>query len=176
MLQFFWNSILIVMQIVLLRKTFQKIQLLQFVVSLLFSVFIDTLMPFTAFLSMENQGYAYKSAVFSASLAALGFGLGLIAITNLIMLPGDGLAKSISTKFKLEFGRAKVLFDCICVVLTCIISYAALRRIEGIQIGTVIAAVLLGHIARFVIRTFTPVYKRLAGIAEERRYSGALRC
>jgi uncharacterized membrane protein YczE len=164
MSQFFWNSTLIVVQIVLLRRAFQKVQLLQFGVSLLFSVFIDALMPFTAFLSMENQGYAYKSVVFAASLAVLGLGLGLIAITNLIMLPGDGLARSISAKFNLEFGKAKVLFDCICVVLTCIISYAALRRIEGIQMGTVIAALLLGHIARFVIHTFTPVYKQLAGI------------
>jgi uncharacterized membrane protein YczE len=105
MLQFFWNFILIVVQIILLRRAFQKIQMLQFGVSLLFSVFIDILMPFTAFLSMENQGYAYKSAVFAASLV-----------------------------------------------------------IQGIQIGTVIAALLLGHTARFIIRIFTPVYKQLAGI------------
>ena len=44
-----------------------------------------------------------------------------------------------------------MVHDCVIVALTAILSLLLLGRLEGIQVGTVIAALLLGPIARLWI-------------------------
>lgn len=54
LLTFIMNSIFIVLQILLLRKDFEPVQLLQIVANFIFSYFIDVSMKLLAFLNPES--------------------------------------------------------------------------------------------------------------------------
>lgn len=158
------NAALVVIQILLLGRRFDRFQLLQLAASLGFSVFIDALMPTTAFFDAAEAGLLMKIGVFALSMAGMALGLGIMTICHLILLPGDGLAQAIAFKLGWNFGKAKVLNDCIFVFVTIIVSLVALGRLVGIQWGTVAAALCLGLLVKLVIRVGTPLYQKLVTV------------
>lgn len=145
--QFVSNVCLVLLQVVWLRKDFDKLQYLQIAASLLFSVFIDLTMPFATIFPIDT--ILQRVLLFGTSMLVMAFGLSLVAIANLIMLPGDGIAKTIAVKTGWVFGKAKVLNDICCVAFTCIVSLIVLHKIASVSVGTVVAALVLGNIARF---------------------------
>jgi uncharacterized membrane protein YczE len=149
--QMIMNTAMVLIQLAWLGRAFPKFQFLQLGVSAVFSVFLDLLMPLTAVFDSSLLSIPGRLVLFCASLVIMAAGLGVQVIINLIFLPGDGLVKTISLKTRWSFGTAKVVNDCICVAITAGISFACLRRIEGIQAGTLVSALLLGTMARFFI-------------------------
>ena len=152
MTQMLVNTIMVIIQMVWLKKEFPPVQLLQLPASLLFSVVIDTTMPLVNLIMGLGSGMVFRAIVFLCSLPVMAAGLGLVLESNLVMMPGDGLAKTLAMKTGWPFGKAKVRTDCTCVALTCVLSLIFLRRIVGIQIGTVIAALTLGRLVRLISR------------------------
>ena len=150
MTQMLVNTIMVLIQIAWLRKEFPLVQLLQLPASLLFSVVIDSTMPLVNLIMGMGSGMIFRIIVFLFSLPVMATGLGLVLESNLVMMPGDGLAKTLAMKIRWPFGKAKVRTDCTCVALTCVLSLIFLRRIVGIQIGTVIAALTLGRLVRLI--------------------------
>jgi uncharacterized membrane protein YczE len=146
--QLIMNGLFVLAQAVLLGRQFEKIQYLQFAASILFSFFIDLTMPLVEMIASFHDGFMFRIVLFAISMLTMAIGLTIILITGLIMLPGDGIAKTIAKKLNWNFGKAKVIFDSSCVASTCIISLLVLHEIVGIQIGTVIAALCLGRIVR----------------------------
>lgn len=63
---------------------------------------------------------------------------------------------AVAFRFHLEFSRTKLGHDCVIVALTIGISLIFLGRMEGIQVGTVVAAVLLGPISQIWINLIYP--------------------
>lgn len=152
MTQFVVNIILILIQVIWLRKEFKKYQYLQIAASFIFSVFIDVLMPLTVMFDPGVMSLISRILLFMVSLVIMGLGLSIVTISDIIMLPGDGVAKTIAYKLDLEFGKAKVFNDVACITATCIISFIALQRLESVQIGTVISALFLGNIVRYIMK------------------------
>jgi len=150
MTQMLVNSIMVLIQIAWLRREFQPMQLMQLPASLLFSVVIDCTMPLVHFIMGLGSGLIFRGAVFLISLPVMALGLSLVLKADLVMMPGDGLAKTLAQKTGWPFGQAKVRTDCACVAFTCVISLLFLRRIVGIQIGTVVAALTLGRLVRLI--------------------------
>lgn len=140
------NVVLVLMQFALLRKDFQKRDWLQIPVSVMFSFFIDLTMSFISWI--QPTSFFMRWACFFLSMVFMGLGLSLVILSNAIVLPGDGLARVIAQKTGLEFGNAKVINDSIMVLITVVTSFSFLHRIEGIHVGTVIAACVLGNIAK----------------------------
>ncbi|AOT69819.1 YczE/YyaS/YitT family protein [Geosporobacter ferrireducens] len=162
---FVLNIILVALQVFWMGKEFDKKQLLQIAVSLIFSIFIDTLMPW--FSSVNPSIFLWKMALLLGSCGVMAFGISLIVIADIVMLPGDGVAKTIAYKLKKEFGTAKVINDCTMVTITVLISLLFLRRIEGVQIGTVLAAIFLGNIAKVYMKYLRRPLEKFMGIDAE---------
>lgn len=147
--QFIWNLLLFLIQLIWLGRAFPKLQYLQLVASLLLSVFIDLIMPFTAIFDGARLSLVGRWMVFIAAILLMGFALSLLIASRLVLLPGDGFARTFADKVGLEFGKGKVITDSSFVILTILISFLALGRLESVGIGTVIAALSVGNIARF---------------------------
>lgn len=154
--QLIWNIALIALQVLWLRKNFDKIQYMQIVASFIFSVFIDLLMPVAKLFVLTAL---YQQVIlFLVSGLVMGVGLSTMVAADLVIIPGDGMAKTIAKKTGWQFGKAKVVTDLSCVLITCVISFAVLHRLAVVQVGTVLAALLIGNVAR-VYGDFT--YMRL---------------
>jgi len=141
------NVIIILLQIALLRKDYQLMQLIQLPVALIFGFFID----FAMFLEsgIQTSNYLLQWAFCLLSCAIIAFGVFLEVKANVTYLAGEGLALAISKAFHKEFGKAKVGVDGALVVIGIISSFVLLHKLEGIREGTIAAALLVGTIARF---------------------------
>ncbi|MDF7806579.1 cytidylate kinase family protein [Pontiellaceae bacterium B12219] len=141
------NLLLIFLQILLLRKRYQWVQLIQIPVALLFGVFIDLCMPLMQ--GLEPSSYSMKAACCLLSCVVLAFGVFLEVKARVTYLAGEGLALAVTQVCSMEFGKAKVTIDSSLVILGIISSLLFFQRLEGIREGTILAALLVGLIARF---------------------------
>lgn len=158
-----WNCVLILGQIVILRKDFRWIQLLQVPLSFLFGYFTDFGMWLMSFVSAEI--YAVRLAMVFVGTAVLGLGISLAVVANVIMNSGEAFVKAVSDKSKIEFGTVKIGFDISCVVLSVVLSLIFFEfTIKGAREGTLIAAVLTGVAVKLWLRVVRkPAGKYLAG-------------
>ncbi len=143
----FFSVFLIVLQILILRKRFQKEQLLQIPVSILFGYFIDLTMNLLYFLN--PQIYILKLISLLFGCVILGFGVYTEVLADVVMLPGEGFVKALSSTIHSDFGITKVCFDGTMTVSAAIISFVLFGTLKGVREGTVISALIVGLIARF---------------------------
>lgn len=144
---FILNMFLILGQALLLRKNFEKVQLLQIPVSFLFAFFIDLTMAGLSFLNPNI--YALKIVYLLIGCAILGFGISMEVVADVVMLSGEAFVKAISDTMKKEFGTTKIIFDATLTIGACIISLILFHNVVGVREGTIIAALIVGLIARF---------------------------
>lgn len=160
------NCFFILVQAVFLGWKFDKTMLLQILLSLLLSIFLDLVMPFMGLLDVFTADFAGRVLVFALSIVVMGIGIGLQALPQVTLLPVDNLARIVASRMHRTLGTAKILIDCSSVVLSTIISLLFLGRLEGIQIGTAISALLTGNVVRIFMKSTAPLSRRLRACDE----------
>lgn len=143
-----WNCILIIGQIVILRKQFQLIQLLQVPLSFLFGWFTNFGMWVVSFIPVNF--YSIRLVMVIVGVVVLGFGISLTVIANVIMNSGEAFVKAVSDQIHKEFGNVKIAFDVLCVIMALILSLLFFDfTIVGTREGTIISALLTGMVVKF---------------------------
>ena len=161
---FVLNFILVMLQIIILRKNFKKESLLQIPITFIFAAFIDISMVMLSFMNPSN--YILKLISLIVGCIILGFGVFIEVIVDVIMLPGEAFVSAISKTFNTDFGKTKVAFDCSMSILAVVIAIILYHEIKGVREGTVVAAVLVGMIARFLKRKFGFIEGKLFNSSE----------
>lgn len=144
---FLLNMVLIIGQIIFLKKDFEKIQLIQIPISLMFGYFIDLTMSMLSFLN--PTAYILKILFLLVGCVILALGVSMEVIADVVMLSGEAFVKAISSKCNREFGITKVSFDITLVIISTIISLLMLHKLTGVREGTIIAALIVGLISKF---------------------------
>ncbi|WP_304508049.1 cytidylate kinase family protein [Anaerotignum sp.] len=150
MFTLYMSILLIVIQIILLRKNFPKQYLLQIPVSFAFSWFIDLTMNLLSF--MIPSTYLMKFISLIVGCIILGVGVYMEMIADVVMLPGESFVKAISVTFHKDFGKTKVVFDTAMTLIAAVIGFILFHKLAGVREGTVLAALLVGMIARLLKR------------------------
>lgn len=143
----YFSLFLILLQIVILGKKFNKIDLLQIPVSILFGYFIDISMFLLTWVNSDI--YVVKVLYLLIGCVILGFGVYLEVIADVLMLPGESFVRSLTIRFGVDFGITKVCFDASMTVTAGIISFILFNTINGVREGTIVAALIVGLIAKF---------------------------
>ncbi|MDE7206106.1 MAG: YitT family protein [Lachnospiraceae bacterium] len=158
-----YNCVLIVGQIVILRKEFRTIQLLQVPLSFLFGWFTDFGMWIVSFIPVNS--YPLRLTMVLVGGVILGFGITLSVIANVIMNAGEAFVKAVSDKIRKEFGNVKIVFDILNVVLALALSLVFFNfTIVGTREGTIISALLTGVVVKFFSKKLkAPLERILAG-------------
>lgn len=144
-----WNFLLILMQIIILRKDFEKIQLLQVPLSIIFGVFTDMGGIIANRFPVESYYFQWMSTLIGTVI--LAFGISLAVIANVVMNSGEAIVKAISDKLDIVYGNVKIAFDVISVLLSVILSLLLFRGIVGTREGTVFAAIFTGVFVKLLI-------------------------
>lgn len=71
-------------------------------------------------------------------------------LADVVMLPGESFVRAIVLTWKTNFGTTKICFDVSMSVIAAILSFVFTGRLNGVREGTIIAALLVGFIARVV--------------------------
>lgn len=155
-----YNCVLIVGQIIILRKEFQPIQLLQIPLSFLFGWFTDLGMLIVSFIPVNS--YPLRLTMVFVGVVILGFGITLSVIANVIMNAGEAFVKAVSDKIHKEFGNVKIAFDILNVVLALVLSLVFFNfTIVGTREGTIISALLTGVVVKFFSKKLRAPLERI---------------
>lgn len=142
-----WNCVLILGQILILRKKFKPIQLLQIPLSFLFGYFTDFGLWLVGFIPAKS--YIMRLVMVFIGIVILGFGVSLSVSANVIMNSGEAFVKAISDTINKNFGNVKIAFDVSCVVLALILSLLFFDfTIVGTREGTIISALCTGLVVK----------------------------
>ena len=71
-------------------------------------------------------------------------------LADVVMLPGESFVRAIVLTWKTNFGTTKICFDVSMSVIAAVLSFVFAGRLDGVREGTVIAALLVGFIARLI--------------------------
>lgn len=146
---FIMNMVFIALQPVLLRREYRPIQVLQIAVNVVFSAFLDVSMGMLSWL--DPTTLPAQLAALLVGCAILGVGVAVEVAPDVLMVPGEGLVRAIyivvSRRFgSARFGTIKNLFDISLMLIAVVFSLAFFGYLNGIGVGTVIAALLVGRI------------------------------
>lgn len=157
-----WNCVLILGQVIILRRRFKLIQLLQIPLSFVFGWFTDFGMWIVSFIPVNT--YITRILLILIGIVVLGFGISLAVIADVIMNAGEAFVKAISDTTRFEFGNVKIAFDIFCVVLAIILSLLFFDfTLVGTREGTIISALLTGLVVKFFARKLKePITKLLS--------------
>ena len=153
------NCIFVLLQVIILRKNFKPIQLLQIPFSFLFGYFTDFGVWLISPIPVSN--YLMQMLMVLIGIAVLSFGITLAVIADVMYNSGEGLVKAISDVSGFKFGNVKVAFDISVVALAVVLSLLFFGEVRGVREGTIISAILTGFTVKLMTK---PLSKPLNSI------------
>lgn len=167
-----FHIILVLIQILLLRKKFKPVQLLQVVIGVVFGYFTTFCNYMVSFLpTPENLGI--RIIMVLASTVFVAFGIFLYLPADLIPLAGEGCMQAVSSVTHIEFSKVKIGFDCTMVLVSAITCLTVLHNLGSVGAGTIIAAILVGTLVGIINRAFGKQRDKLLGKTVETAASSA---
>lgn len=142
------HCVFILLQILILRKKYQLVQLLQLPVAVLFGYMTD--FAVWALQGIGPQNYFQQWIFCAIGILLVGIGVSFEVTAGVVTLAGEGLVLAICQAAPVKFGNMKVLFDVSLVGIACILSFVFVGGLHGVREGTVAAAVCVGQVAKFL--------------------------
>ena len=142
------NTLFVVIQILLLRRRYQWIQLLQIPAAVLLGVMID--LGGAVIAGIPCQGYLQRWALCAVGIFLVGAGVGIEVMAKLVTTAGEGLVLAICQVVPVKFGNMKIIFDLSLVSIAIAASLLWFGRLEGVGEGTVAAALWVGLVAKLL--------------------------
>ena len=125
----------------LMRKKFVPTYLFSFVVGFVFGELMDL---HELLITRLPVNLPLRVLYFVLSYLILCFGIALSKRCKLPIVPTDLFPREVSDITKVPYSRIKIGFDVTCLMVTALLTFFGLGRIEGLGIGTVAAAFTMG--------------------------------
>ena len=140
------HCVFILLQILILRKKYHPIQLMQLPVAFFFGYMTDFGVWAVQGITCDHYLQQWLVCLIGIFLVAVGVSLEVKA--GVVVLAGEGVVLAICKVLPVKFGYMKVGFDVTLVAIACVLSFVFTGRLQGVREGTVAAALLVGLIAK----------------------------
>ena len=121
-----FSILLILLQLIILKRNFKIEHVLQIPVSVAFGYFIDLSMSMLFFVNPQN--YIMKLVFLLIGCVILGIDVYMEVLANVVMLPGESFVRAIVFTWEKEFGVTKVIFDVSMTVIAGVLSFIFFGR------------------------------------------------
>ncbi len=149
------NLILLLGQIILLRRNFKLIQFVQIPLSFIFGYFTDFGMWMIK--DIPNEKYIVQLLLVAAGIVFIGFGISLGIIADVVLNSGEAFVKALADVTKKDFGTVKIIFDVSWVLFSIVLSLLLFDgKLLGTREGTMLSAVFVG----VAVKLFKPILKK----------------
>lgn len=157
-----YSLLLILLQIVMLRKNVNKLEIvLQVVVSFVFGYIIDFFVwTLTGFAPSQ---YIWRLLSLLLGCAIIAFGIYLQLTAELVLVPGEAFIRAVARVTGKEFGSVKVISDSTMSIIAAILCLVFLHELSGVREGTIIAALVIGNIVKVYSKVLKGMIKWLKG-------------
>lgn len=166
------NTLIVLLQIALLRKRFKLIQLLQIPVCIVFGLMTDAAMELLGWVVVHT--YWQQWLVCIAGIVFVAFGVSFEVTAKVVTLPGEGMALALCQLIPVKFGYVKIMVDVSLVVIAATLSLIFLHGLQGVREGTVAAAVFVGMLAKQLNRFMIPFGQKLFRSSEKKKETAGL--
>ncbi len=151
------NAVLVAIQIIVLRRRFEAVQLFQLVIGFFFGFLLDVNMWLTQ--SVVCTGLWSKIVIQFVGCLVLGIGISVEIRCGSVTMPGEGVPAALSKATGVAFAKAKICVD-ICLVVgaiaLCYVFFGHwLWNVVGP--GTLFAMFFVGMVVRFCDSRMGPV-------------------
>lgn len=140
------NFAFIFIQIAILRKRFDPLQLLQFPATILFGTMIDLAGKIINPIGYTNYFEQWILCIIGIFLVAFGVSMEITA--NLVTTAGEGIVLAICKVAPIKFSNMKVVFDVTLVTSSILLSFIFIGGLDGVREGTIAAAFCVGLITK----------------------------
>lgn len=144
------NFVLVAGQIIVLRRKFEPVQLLQLVIGFLFGTFLDLSMLLTSW--FEPDALWQQTVAQVAGCVIVGIGIALEVCCGSVTMPGEGLPVAVSQVTGIEFAKVKAVTDTMLVIFGVIACYGFFGEWQWhiIGPGTLFAMFFVSAVVRFM--------------------------
>lgn len=139
-----WYLAFVIIQCIL-SKQITKEYLLEIPLSFAFGYLSDF---YDYIIQLTPSSLISSILLLSVALLCISLGVYLTSETNLVLNPGDGIVKTISTVFHQPFYNIKNIFDISMIGCSLILSFITRSPIMGIGVGTIISAIMIGRLIK----------------------------
>ena len=148
-----FHIILILIQIIILRKDFKMKNMLQLVVAVVFGYFTTFSNYLMTFLPTP-ESYIIRLLLLLVSIIFVAIGIFLYLPSDMVPLAGEGVMQAVSEKTGIAFPKVKVAFDTSMVLISGTTCLSVLHKLGSVGAGTIISAVLVGIVLSFIMKLF----------------------
>ena len=163
-MNFLVYAVFVAAQFVMRGKNSRLLDLLQLVVSFLFSWALGQLVDRIAY-DAAGHGFWVNFALLLAACVFIGIGVSASVKMKLIPNPGDGIVQAFADRMGWEQGLAKNVFDIGCVCVTAAMGLVFAGELIGIGVGTVTAMLGVGRVVALTNRFVMKKLCAAAGVA-----------
>lgn len=146
------NALLIILQVVILRKQFQLIQLLQLPIVLFQGIIINFIL-YEVLHAVQFDSYAERLVIVIVCSIGNGIMLGLLAAIQFISFPLEAACLAIHQKTNWDLGKIRFSFDLLNMLLSIAISIY-LSSPFNVREGTVIIGLLFSIVMSYSYHFF----------------------
>lgn len=132
---------LLVLSLMIMRKKFVPSYLFSFVVGFVFGELLDL---HELWINVLPGSLPWRIVWFVVSYALLSIGIAMSNRCGLPIVPTDLFPRELSDITGVGYPKIKICFDVSCLIVTAALTFFGLGHIEGLGIGTVLAAFTMG--------------------------------
>ena len=149
----------ILLQILILRRKFNPVNLLQIVFSTIFGYFVDFAKMVLGDFAIPT--YFGQLTMLAISIPLIALGIVLYMDAQLVPMPMEGLSSCLAEKFGVSFPNMKTIIDCLVVGIGLVLCFVFLGGLDGLREGTIITAVVTGKVIAILKKPLSPVLKKI---------------
>lgn len=140
---FIVNSLILILEALIVHK-FGKTQIIQFIITFIYSYLIKL----TSLFLTNIQPHSFVEQVLLAILACIVMALGITLTihSNLTVMPYEGFIGALSIRLRKDFGKLRVVIDVLFTLASIVISLVLLHNMNSVGLGTIIASFLTGSV------------------------------
>jgi len=143
------HCVFILLQILILRKRYELIQLMQLPVALIFGSMTDLAVWLLG--SVTYSSYLGQWLLCIVGIVLVAVGVSTEVVAGVVTLAGEGLVLAICKVAPIKFGNMKICFDVSLVVIAIVIGFISQGALMGVREGTVAAAIFVGLLSKKMI-------------------------
>lgn len=132
---------LLILSLMILRKRFVVEYLFSFVVGFVFSELMDL---HELWISVLPTGLGWQIFYFLLSYFLIAVGIALSNRCDLPIIPTDLFPRELSDILEIGYPKVKIAFDVICLAVTAGLTFFYLGHLDGLGMGTILAAFTTG--------------------------------
>lgn len=131
----------LILSLMIMRKKFVTSYLFSFAVGFVFSELLDV---HELWINVLPSSLAWRIVYFIISYVLICIGIALSNRCQLPIVPTDLFPRELSDITKIAYPKIKIGFDVTCLAVTAGLTFFCLGRIDGLGIGTILAAFTMG--------------------------------